>query len=382
MRQFLISMVCLLGVMTTATAQEVKSNSDVAYLWEKKTIAVKGGGQTPDVMKLLKAFHNQFPTWVTEQVLRRAASLKDGEQYVSDDDYRVLVDRRNGYVDLASETDIDQMQACVWKRKNGHRLFAVSLYDQHDPVPNVLCWYDYDPETETLKSERSPRDEFREQHPHAQLGWNLPLTGTDFELMEYDPLFPNLTHVYTWDGMRHHEAKTRIEDFRYQCFADDDWLQASEQGFLSYALFDPTNCGSPILCLRKAPAQELGEAEYALFAEFKGDMQMVGCDGMMYLLNDIFQPKPEDDAPWTKDDVVVYTSDFMHTHYYAVLDGNNVQYFVIDEPFEDEDQHGYEPRIIGYGTDKESIHIVHASVAKKIAPTLRWHDFEFVEEAP
>ena len=112
MRQFLISMVCLLGVMTTATAQEVKSNSDVAYLWEKKTIAVKGGGQTPDVMKLLKAFHNQFPTWVTEQVLRRAVGLKDGEQYVSDDDYRVLVDRRNGYVDLASETDIDQMQGC------------------------------------------------------------------------------------------------------------------------------------------------------------------------------------------------------------------------------------------------------------------------------
>ena len=78
MRQFLISMVCLLGVMTTASAQEVKSNSDVAYLWEKKTIAVKGGGQTPDVMKLLKAFHNQFPTWVTEQVLRRAVGLKDG----------------------------------------------------------------------------------------------------------------------------------------------------------------------------------------------------------------------------------------------------------------------------------------------------------------
>ena len=382
MKRIIIGILCLSALIGSTTAQDLKCNSDVANQWRQKSIVVKGGGQTPDVMTLLQAFHSQLPTWVTGEVLKRGKGLKDGEQYESEEDYRVLVNRRNGYVDLASQTDIDQMQACVWKRKNGHRLFAISLYEQHDPVANLLCWYDYDPQTQTMKPDHSPLDDFHKQYPQSQLGWDLPMKGTDFEIMEYEALFPTLTHIYTWDGMQHHKAKVQIEDFQYQCFADGDWLQASEQGFLSYALADLTDCGSPILCLRKASAQEAGDAEYAFFAEFKGKMQMVGSNDIEYLLNDIFIPQPESDAPWTQKDVVVYTSDFMHDHYYAVLDGGSVQYFVVDEPFEDDFQHGYEPRTIGYGTEKETIHIIHASVAKRITPTLNWHDFEFTEEMP
>ena len=155
MKRIIIGFVCLFGFIGSTTAQELKSNTDVANSWRNQVIAVKGGGQAPDVMTLLQAFHKQLPTWVTGEVLKRAKNLKDGEQYESEEDYRVLVNRRNGYVDLASGTDIDQMQACVWKRKNGHRIFAISLYEQHDPVTNLLCWYDYDPQTETLKPDPS-----------------------------------------------------------------------------------------------------------------------------------------------------------------------------------------------------------------------------------
>lgn len=382
MKRIIIGFVCLFGFIGSTTAQELKSNTDVANSWRNQVIAVKGGGQAPDVMTLLQAFHKQLPTWVTGEVLKRAKNLKDGEQYESEEDYRVLVNRRNGYVDLASGTDIDQMQACVWKRKNGHRIFAISLYEQHDPVTNLLCWYDYDPQTETLKPDRSPLDDFQIQFPSAQIGWNLPMIGTSFEIMEYHPFIPTLTHVFSWDGMKHHEDKILLEDFEYQCFGEDERLRASEQGYQSYALTDLTNEGYPTLYLRKAPASETGETEYALFSMFKGDMQMVGCDGMEYRLNGIFVPQPEPDAPWTLQNAVVFTDDFLHNHYFSVITGGLTQYLVVEEPWEDDMQQGYEARIIGYGSPHETIHIINASVAKEIVPTLCWHDLEFTEEAP
>ena len=137
-------------------AQTYKSNSEVNSQWRQKNIAVKNGGQTPDVVTLLKAFHQALPTWVVEQVLEQAdhpakGTRKSGTADIYDDpeDFRILVDRRNGYVDLSSETDLSQMQACVWRKDNGHRIFAVTIYEQHDPVQNQLCWFDYDPATQT-----------------------------------------------------------------------------------------------------------------------------------------------------------------------------------------------------------------------------------------
>ena len=141
--------------------------------WFKTTIPVENGGQAPDVVKLLRAFHEAMPTWVTGEVLQQAdhpakgtrlsgtASIWDGKE---DDDFRILVDRKNGYVDLESETDIDQMSACVWRKDNGHRIFAISLYEQHVMPQNLLCWYDYDPKTQKMTPAKGPLD-----HPHRVL---------------------------------------------------------------------------------------------------------------------------------------------------------------------------------------------------------------------
>ena len=154
----LVMMVMAIGI----NAHEFLDNADVNAQWRTKTINVKDGGQAPDVVKLLRAFNQAMPTWVVGEVLNQAdhpakgtrqsgtASIWDGEE---EDDYRILIDRRNGYLDLESQTDIDQMSACVWRKENGHRIFAVSLYEQHVMPQNLLCWYDYDPKTQTMTPE-------------------------------------------------------------------------------------------------------------------------------------------------------------------------------------------------------------------------------------
>ena len=112
-------LVCAISV----AAQNFLDNSEVNNQWFKTTIPVKNGGQAPDVVKLLRAFNEAMPTWVVGEVLEQAdhpakgtrqsgtASIWDGEE---EDDYRILIDRRNGYVDLESQTDVNQMSACVW----------------------------------------------------------------------------------------------------------------------------------------------------------------------------------------------------------------------------------------------------------------------------
>ena len=38
------------------------------------------------------------------------------------------------------------MQACVWQRSNGHRLFAVVIGQPVNPEIEFICFYDYDPQ--------------------------------------------------------------------------------------------------------------------------------------------------------------------------------------------------------------------------------------------
>ncbi len=376
--------IILMALLTVSVAaMALTDNDEINRQWRKAPITVKNGGKSPDIITLLTAFHQKWPTYAVSEVLKHAPQLKDGQQYESDDDWRVLVNRRNGYADLSSNTDIDQMEACVWRRANGHRLFAVSLYQQHVMPQNLLCWYDYDPATQTLRPEASPVDEYKPNHKSSHIGWSLPMEGTDLQISEhFDHWQTGITHIYKWDGTRHHYSRSQINDFRYQWFAEDDWYQASEQGFSQYALLDPQGNGFPLLCLSKAKTDPSDADEYTIFAQFKGDMQTVAISDVMHQINGLYSVKPEADAQWKSTDLVAYTSDEEHIGYYAVVREGFINYFVIDRPFEDDGETGHQPEVIGYGSDDESIHIIHASIAQKFAPQLQWHNFEFIEEEP
>ena len=381
MKQILLCAVSLL-VSLTANATDMLSNSDVNARWRTTAISVKGGGQSPNVVTLLKAFHQALPTWVVGEVLSQndlpakgtkrsgsALTLKSDEE----DELTIIIDPANGYAEYTALTDVDQMTCCMWRRTNGHRIFAVSLYEQHDPVQHLLCWYDYDPQTETMKAELSPVDLYKKPFSDLEIGWTLPRRGTDFVIHEYYS-FPdeaNVDLVYSWDGMEHHFAKTLIGDFEYQYFVDSDWQRASEQDFTEMAIVDLD--GSPVLCMKDA------DDNWLMFGEFKGRMQTIGVTDEMHRLQGIFHVQPEADAPWTAKDLVALTRDMMHICYYVVCRDGRISYFVTDEPQTDDEDviSGYTPTITGYGAKDESIHIIHASKAGKLKIEPQWRKFEF-----
>lgn len=394
MKRLLVVLLSVLAASVNMTAATFLSNSEVAEQWRGIIITVKNGGQNPDVVTLLKAFHKALPTWVVGEVLKQEAHPAKGTRFEGttsifedhdDDEFEIVIDRKNGFVDFSSMTDVDQMEACVWRRSNGHRIFAVSLYEQHDPVQNLLCWYDYDPQTQTMKAEHSPLDDYKQPYKDMQIGWTLPRKGTDFIIREFYPYVPYLTLVYKWDGMNHHYEKTQMDDFTFQYFGETNAFRASEQGFKQFDLIAVDGGDHPLLFLKRDKESASQDWEdMMVIGEFKGDMQAVAVNNDLHSIKGFYFVKPEIGAPWTGEEVVACTEDFEHTNYYAVLNGSLVSYFVSDIPDVDDDGNviGHSQKKLGYGGDKESTQIIFATIAKKLLVTPQWRDFELMPEEP
>ena len=181
---------------------------EVAARWQSRTIKVPGGGEKPYIVKLLHAFHKALPAYASEAVVNLSKDPKF--TYMKDEEYEneIIVDRKNGYVcDDAGGTDSSSMEACMWRRTNGHRLFAIVLSQPVDPCIDVVCFYDYDPKTATMTPEEGPLKGFKLKADKFNRYFKLPRTGKDFIVGEYldDEL---VEHIFTWDGMNHHFSKT------------------------------------------------------------------------------------------------------------------------------------------------------------------------------
>ena len=179
--------------------------------WAKKPIQVNNGGQAPGIVTLVKAFNRVWHTYVVDGILKCAADPKFTE--VEDEEYGggTIVDRTNGYLcEDAGGSDGDNMEACVWKRDNGHRLFAITVSSNCDPDFSVICFYDYDPATQTLTPEKSPVDTFMPQEGR-DYWFSLPRRGKDFIIREYLHDTSEIAdNVFKWDGMKHvfsHQTK-------------------------------------------------------------------------------------------------------------------------------------------------------------------------------
>ena len=93
------------------------------------------------------------------------------------------------------------------------------------------------------------------------------------------------------------------------------------------------------------------------------------------MLESIHHVVPETGKPWTSKDVVAYTSDFEHTHYYVVLQDGLIGYIVTSEP-------EGEPTKNGFGSKDESIDIIRAERGRIVSLDPQWKPFEFIEEEP
>lgn len=367
MRRILICIIVLIAFIGSNSAQNTLDNSEVNSQWRTKKLSVKDGGQTPDVVTLLRAFHQALPTWAVSQVLKQAdhpakgtrqsgtASIWDGEE---EDDYRILIDRRNGYADLASQTDIDQTAASVWRNDNGHRIFALSLFQQHGNPQNVLCWYDYDPQTQTMTPEKSPLDDFKPSAKGAFVAYELPMTGTDFNIIEYYPSLPAITHVYKWNRKQFLYNGVQMPDFEYNLAPDSkSTTRISESGyaFSHYCLIDPTDSGSPMMAFCNFVEGEIGDL--MLIGEFKGNHVALGQktrDGEK--LNLFYAPEAQNG----NQQVAVVHRDMAGGLWYNILLGNLVQYVVCDLPnFANPDEGRTVKITAGFGSDDETTEIIN-----------------------
>lgn len=367
MRRILICIIVLIAFIGSNSAQNTLDNSEVNSQWRTKKISVKNGGQTPDVVTLLRAFHQALPTWAVSQVLKQAdhpakgtrqsgtAAIWDGEE---EDDYRILIDRRNGYADLASQTDIDQTAASVWRKDNGHRIFALSLFQQHENPQNVLCWYDYDPQTQTMTPEKSPLDDFKPSAKGAFVAYELPMTGTDFNIIEYYPSLPAITHVYKWNRKQFLYNGVQMPDFEYKLAPDSkSTTRISESGyaFSHYCLIDPTDSGSPMMAFCNFVEGEIGDL--MLIGEFKGSHVALGQktrDGEK--LNLFYAPEAQNG----NQQVAVVHRDMAGGLWYNILLGNLVQYVVCDLPnFANPDEGRTVKITAGFGSDDETTEIIN-----------------------
>ena len=367
MRRVLICIMVLMAFAGSSSAQKTLDNSEVNSQWRTKKISVKDGGQTPDVVTLLRAFHQALPTWAVSQVLKQAdhpakgtrqsgtAAIWDGEE---EDDYRILIDRRNGYADLASQTDIDQTAASDWRKDHGHRIFALSLFQQHGNPQNVLCWYDYDPQTQTMTPEKSPLDDFKPSAKGAFVAYELPMTGTDFNIIEYYPSLPAITHVYKWNRKQFLYNGVQMPDFEYNLAPDSkSTTRISESGyaFSHYCLIDPTDSGSPMMAFCNFVEGEIGDL--MLIGEFKGSHVALGQktrDGEK--LNLFYAPEAQNG----NQQVAVVHRDMAGGLWYNILLGNLVQYVVCDLPnFANPDEGRTVKITAGFGSDDETTEIIN-----------------------
>ena len=112
-----LTLVCALA-MTAASAAEPLSNSEVDARWRKTAIKVAGGGASPNVVTLLKAFHQTLPTWVVGEVLDQndhpaKGTKRNGSTLIlesdEEDEMTIIIDPGNGYAEYSALTDVDQM---------------------------------------------------------------------------------------------------------------------------------------------------------------------------------------------------------------------------------------------------------------------------------
>ena len=168
---------------------------DIAKSWMRRVINVPG--QKSDIVALFEAFYLAWPTIEGSRIVHMTnPSLAPDETYYEDGS---VINRKNGYVESAwyEGEDLGTISACVWNRKNGHKLFAVNF----SCAPQFLCFYDFDPAKRTLTPEESLVKRENQVYPDkAPLWYTLPEEGKQLEVAEDAPGDEVVSTYYDFDG--------------------------------------------------------------------------------------------------------------------------------------------------------------------------------------
>ena len=204
MKKITLWVVTLL-ISLSATAQNSYSIDEIEKGWKTKTI---GNVINGSLGIMLERFDQTWPTWMVR--VARETMKKGLAKEVIDDETSLTVinDAKNGYVEVNDAgTDGEYMSACVWNRKNGHRLFAIRMGKPTEPFIEFVCFYDYDPEKKTLTPEPQILAGFKQWTYECPLIYVLPMVGKNLIIEEFGDQ-GHLRHTFTWDGMKPVFSKT------------------------------------------------------------------------------------------------------------------------------------------------------------------------------
>ena len=201
----------LLLVAMQAKAQKALTNENVDSRWASVTLKQVKSGSLPD---MLEAFHRQWPMSEVADVL---GVIRQGlTEKVLDDNtgYGVSYSPKNGYVETYDDgADNSLMQACYWRRSDGHRLLAITIGQPVDMEEADIFFYDYDDAQHTL----TPVTGLLKGLPLRKSGqrfYNLPNEGKNMSVNDYgvDGVFE---HLFTWDDMKPVYSQTKHHDYDF-----------------------------------------------------------------------------------------------------------------------------------------------------------------------
>lgn len=240
---FLLALIC-----TTVQAQRSMSLDQISDGWKSKNIKVNKGGKAPNILQLTSAFQQAWPTYSGSELMKFS---KSKVKYENTDK---VVDIKNGYMTY-SEDDPDAesdefLTTCVWRRQNGHSLFAVTLSRMTPSEMVVLCFYDYDPKSQMLVPEQSLSNLFEPSFPGYRYRVFLPQIGKNLCIEEFFG-YITIKHTYDWDGMKPVNPKTTLDQLS-MCKGTfyAEYPVEDEPSFTQYTMLDIDQDGAPELLLR------------------------------------------------------------------------------------------------------------------------------------
>ena len=263
MKQTLLTI--LLAVLSlTVTAQTQLQVDQLHAAWLTKTITgVKGG----DIIQLAEAFNKTYPSKSLTNLLDYVHANKSYDQR-----FVVEVDRSNGWLQLqeailsssdgeedlviSDDPDAESVEACVWKRSNGHRLFAISFRQRSSMVKTFVAFFDYNATTQTLTPEKSLLHLFKPLFPANDVVIKLPHEGKELVITEDFPdgVYCPIHHIYDWDGMCPANEKIEFENMQMFVKLYNEFCMTGDDPFMTeFALFDIDEDGTPEL-LMSAPS--------------------------------------------------------------------------------------------------------------------------------
>ncbi|MBR5028836.1 MAG: hypothetical protein IKX51_06420 [Bacteroidales bacterium] len=265
MKKTIVIAIALLTSLVSV-AQKNLTIDEVHGRWQNTTLKSSDG----KIISMVKAFNSMLPTYSVTEFLREAALPESKRNFI------VEIDNRNEYVSFAEGSDdrsSESMSARVWRRSNGHKLFAMVFSQPSSLQQSFAVFYDYNPNKGTLTPEYDFLRYFKVSFYNSLFSINLPTEGNDLVVSEY---FMNwwmgIRHIYRWEGDNLMWSESVVENMdTMELMYREGYYSDDKHPFEQYSLIDLDGDDEPELWLSSNNMEN-----QAVFSISEGKIALLG----------------------------------------------------------------------------------------------------------